>query len=154
MERLSRAAMASRLRRVPGPLPPSTRLACIGTMKTRRGTMPSIAIRTARPISSIGALTAAVTTHASTSGFLHKGNQGLLAYKAGSLLYCGVFARTAALGPQAFAAITALPLTIMGLRAVLWMLARVSFILRVRTSLQVCARARLRSVGRGRSVGA
>lgn len=37
--------------------------------------------------------------HASTSGFLHKGNQGLLAYKAGSLLYCGVFARTAVLGP-------------------------------------------------------
>ena len=47
----------------------STRLACIGTMRTRRGTMPSIAIRTARPISSIGALRAAATTHASTSGF-------------------------------------------------------------------------------------
>lgn len=38
--------------------------------------------------------------HASTSGFLHKGNQGLLAYKAGSLLCCGVFARAAALGPH------------------------------------------------------
>ena len=41
-----------------------------------------------------------VTTHVSTSGFLHKGNQGLLAYKAGSLLCCGVFARAAALGPH------------------------------------------------------
>ena len=91
------------------PLPPSTRLACIGMMKIRRGTMPSIAIRTARPISSIGALTAAVTTHASTSGFLHKGDQGLLAYKAGSLLCCGVFARTAASSLTASAIITALP---------------------------------------------
>ena len=40
-----------------------------------------------------------------------------------------------------------LSLTIIGLCAVLWMLARVRFILRVRTGLQVCARARLRSVG-------
>lgn len=40
-----------------------------------------------------------------------------------------------------------LSLTIMGLCAVLWMLARVRFILRVQTGLQVCARARLRSVG-------